>query len=73
MKDVLEMFGYIKEKVEQMDAKLENVPTREEIREIVRTEVGRVESKLGAFENHEVDKRKQLEVRVGKLEQKVFR
>ena len=77
MKDIIEMFTYIKGKVESIDERLEIVdeklderPTEQRVREIVREEVNRVESKLGAFENHEVDKRKQLEVRVSKLEQK---
>jgi hypothetical protein len=30
--------------------------------------IGRVDSKLGAFENHEIDKRLQLEVRVSAIE-----
>ncbi|HEY4526598.1 MAG: hypothetical protein A2854_01015 [Parcubacteria group bacterium RIFCSPHIGHO2_01_FULL_56_18] len=68
MKDIIEMFTYIKGKVESIEEKLEERPTREEVKEIVRAEVGRVESKLGTFENHEVDKRKQLEVHVSKLE-----
>lgn len=33
--------------------------------------IDRVESKLGAFENVEVDKRKQLEVKVTRLEKRV--
>ena len=33
--------------------------------------IDRVDSKLSAFENHEVDKRKQLEVRITRIEKKV--
>jgi septal ring factor EnvC (AmiA/AmiB activator) len=40
-------------------------------KEQLTTEIHRVEEKLGAFENNEVDKRKLLEVRVTHIEKRI--
>ena len=44
----------------------------EDLKQELKRDIHRVESKLAGFENSEIDKRKQLEVRVAKLENKVF-
>ena len=72
-----EMLSYI---VENMATKEDVADIRREMatkvdlresEERVSARVERVESKLGAFENNEVDRRKQLEVRVTRIEEKI--
>ena len=60
---------------------LEDLATKEDLAEVesklaeveskLEAKIDGLGSKLGAFENNEVDKRKQLEVRVTRLEAKV--
>jgi chaperonin cofactor prefoldin len=48
-----------------MDAKFATVDRK---MDRLDAKIDHIDEKLGAFENHEVDKRLQLEVRVGRLE-----
>ena len=76
-KEMGEMLSYI---VENMATKEDVADIRREMatkvdlresEERVSAKVERVDSKFGAFENNEVDKRKQLEVRVTRIEEKI--
>ena len=65
IESLIETAGFIKD----------HMATKEDLKESeehVSGKIEKIDSKLGAFENSEVDKRKQLEVRVAKLERKVL-
>ena len=51
---------------EELKAEIQGVDTK------LSAQIKALDSRFGAHENHELDKRMQLEVRVGKLEKKVF-
>lgn len=57
-----------KEELAKLSTKVDGLEGRFDILE---RKVDKLDSKLGAFENNEVDKRKQLEVKVTRLEKKV--
>jgi outer membrane protein TolC len=62
-----------KEDVERLDLKIDGVESKiASVESNLSNKIRALDSRLGAFENHEVDKRLQLEVRVHKIEKKVF-
>ncbi len=69
IESLIDTVGFIKD----------NMVTREDLKEDLKEfeeslagKIAKVESALGTFEKHEVEKRLQLEVRVTKLERKVL-
>ena len=66
---ILETVIFIKEKVEGIDERVDDLDTKVDDLD---TKVVKIDNKLDVFAKHEVDKRLQLEVRVGKLEGKVL-
>ena len=68
--DLSELKTELKADIERLDTKL--TARIDYVASSLGDKIRALDSRLGGFENHEVDKRVQLEVRTTRLEQKVF-
>ena len=68
--DLSELKTELKADIERLDMKL--TARIDYVASSLGDKIRALDSRLGGFENHEVDKRVQLEVRTTRLEQKVF-